>query len=81
MALLTAGRVCRVLAGQNAGEFCVIVGGGKDGKYEVVGLNIKKTKMGLPHLEPTPTVLEIKAGASEEAAKKALENAGLKTSI
>lgn len=81
MTLLQAGRVCRIVAGQNAGEFCVIVGDGKDRKYEVVGLNMKKTKMGLQHLEPTPTVLGIKTGGSEEAAKKALENAGLRTSI
>jgi len=81
MVLLENGRVCRITKGRSAAEFCVIVGEAKDSKCEVVGLNAKKTAVSISHLEPTPTVLSIKKSDSAESVVKALEKAGVKTSI
>jgi len=79
--LLEVGRVCRITAGRDVGELCVIVDGKKDGKFEVEGPNVKKTFRGVSHLEPTPTVLDIKKGAYIDDVLKAFEKAGVKTSI
>lgn len=75
------GRICIKIAGRTAGRKCVVV----DlidknfvlatGPKELTG--IKRKRVNIDHIEPTPHKVEIKAGASDEEVIKALTEANL----
>jgi ribosomal protein L14E/L6E/L27E len=56
MALLETGRVCRKTCGNDAWEFCVIVGKADRG-FEVATADGRKSKVSASHIEPTHWVV------------------------
>jgi large subunit ribosomal protein L14e len=66
------GRVCIKIAGRDAGKTCVIVQKVEGGTVLIDG-QTRRRNCNLKHLEPTDEVVELKAGASHDAVKKALE--------
>lgn len=74
--MMEVGRVCVKLAGREAGKRCVIVEVIDDNFVVVAGLGVKRRRCNSSHLEPTPEVLEIPKGASDEEVKMAFEKTG-----
>jgi len=72
--VIEVGRVCVKLRGREAGRRCVIVDI-LDENFVIVDGDVKRRRTNIKHLEPLPTVLNIKQGAStEEVIKAMLEN-------
>jgi len=67
MSLLEVGRVCRIVAGRDAGSVCAVIEAGKDG-IKVDGPNINPSKISASHLEPYPLVLDLKKTDSASVA-------------
>ena len=81
MTLYNTGRVCVKVVGREAGSHCVIVEQ-KETNYVVVTgpkkiSGVRRRVCNIRHLEPLETVLEISAGANDEAVEKAIAAAGL----
>lgn len=74
--LFTVGRVCIKLAGRDAGKYCVIVES-VDNNYVIVDGQTRRRKCNVLHLDPTKKTVEIKAKASSEEVKSALEAEGI----
>ena len=64
MALLDIGRVCRKTKGQNAWDFCVIMGK-TEGGFDVQSVDCKKMKVSGSHLEPTQHTVPAKNPVKE----------------
>lgn len=77
MALLDVGRVCVKVRGRDAGGVCVIVDSPKKGKVLVDGADVRRREIGINDVEPTPTILKVKKGASTDSVVKELDKAGL----
>ncbi len=73
---MNIGRVCRMVRGGDAGNYCAIVGRVDKNFVLVDGKGIKRKKVNIMHLEPLPIVLEIGKNANTDAVVKALEDAG-----
>jgi large subunit ribosomal protein L14e len=81
MSLYEPGRVCVKTMGREAGSYCIIVEV-KDESYVVITgpkhlSGIRRRNCNTRHLEPLETMLNITAGADDEAVEKAIEEAGL----
>ncbi|TFG96321.1 50S ribosomal protein L14e [Candidatus Thorarchaeota archaeon] len=81
MTLYKTGRICVKVVGREAGSHCVIVEQ-KETNYVVVTgpkkiTGVRRRLCNIRHLEPLETVLEISAGADDEAVTKAIAAAGL----
>jgi large subunit ribosomal protein L14e len=74
------GRICVKIAGRESGKKCVIVDFiNKNfvlitGPKEVTG--VKRRRVNIDHLEPTPDKIEIERGASDEVIIEALKKMG-----
>ncbi|MFH1403742.1 MAG: 50S ribosomal protein L14e [Candidatus Altiarchaeota archaeon] len=77
MAILDVGRVCRITRGRHTLDYCVVLE--KAGKSSVVveGFETKRGKVNVSHVEPTPTIVDVKKSSSREDVLKALNKAGL----
>ena len=74
--MMEVGRVCVKLAGREAGERCVVVEVLDENYVVVVGPAVRRRRCNVSHLEPTPQVLEIPKGATDEEVERAFEKAG-----
>lgn len=75
------GRICVKLAGREAGRKCVIVDI-IDEKYVLITgpkslTGVKRRRVNVKHIEPTPLKVNISKGASDEEVIKALQEANL----
>lgn len=75
------GRICVKLAGREAGRKCVIVDI-IDEKYVLITgpkslTGVKRRRVNVKHVEPTPLKVNIPKGASDEEVLKALQEANL----
>lgn len=81
MRVFDIGRVCVKIAGREAGRKCVIVDIIDDNFVLVTGpkalTGVKRRRVNVKHLEPTPLKIEIAKGATDEEVTRALEKAGL----
>ncbi|RLE77597.1 MAG: 50S ribosomal protein L14e [Thermoprotei archaeon] len=75
------GRICVKLAGREAGRKCVIVDIVDEKFVLITGpkalTGVKRRRVNVKHIEPTPLKIDIPKGASDEEVLKALEEAGL----
>ena len=74
--MMEVGRVCVKLAGREAGERCVVVEVLDENYVVVAGPAVRRRRCNVSHLEPTPQILEIAKGATDEKVKEAFEKAG-----
>lgn len=78
---LEIGRVCVKVAGKEAGGICVVVKNVDKNFVEVSGpkllTGIKRRKVNVVHLDPTPYKLEISEGAADDAIIGAYDKAGV----
>ena len=81
MAAIEVGKICIKTAGREAGRQCVIVDFINENFVLITGpksvSGVRRRKVNIQHLEPTPQKIEIKSGASDEEVTKALEEIGL----
>jgi len=74
------GRICVKIAGREAGRKCIVVDvidknfALITGPKQITG--VKRRRVNINHIEPTPEKIEIKRGASDEEIIEALEKAG-----
>jgi len=78
--IFRVGRVCVKTMGREAGRKCVIVDL-VDKNYVIITgpkdvSGVRRRRANIKHLEPTDIVLNIKAGASDDEVKEALEKEG-----
>ena len=69
--LFEIGRVCKKLAGRDAGKFCVVVDI-VDDTYVLIDGQTRRRKCNVLHLEPTEKVVTLKKGASTAVVVSAL---------
>ena len=74
--ILDIGRVCRKVAGKDAGKYCVVVEKPDKNMVLIDGKDMKRKKTSIKHVEPLPEVLKIKKDAKTADVVKALEKAG-----
>ncbi|MCS4541566.1 MAG: 50S ribosomal protein L14e [Euryarchaeota archaeon] len=81
MAAIEIGRICVKTSGHEAGKQCVLVDFVNENFVLVTGpkdvSGVKRRKVNIRHLEPTPQKIDIKVGASDEEVVKALKKIGL----
>lgn len=81
MAVIEVGRICRKIAGREAGRACVVVRVIDDNFVEVTGpkelTGVRRRKVNIKHLVPLPIKLDISEGASEEEVLNALKGTDL----
>jgi len=74
------GRICVKIAGREAGRKCVVVDVIDKNFALVTGpkqlTGVKRRRVNINHIEPTPEKVDIKRGASDEEVMAALEKAG-----
>lgn len=71
--MIDIGRVCIKVRGREAGRYCVVVDV-IDDKFVIIDGDVRRKRVNIRHLEPTPIVLDIKKGAgTEEVVMKMLE--------
>lgn len=79
--IFDVGRICVKIAGREAGRKCVIVDIIDDNFVVVAGpkslTGVKRRRVNVKHLEPTPYKIDISKGASDEDIISALQKAGL----
>jgi len=74
------GRICVKIAGREAGRKCIVVDvidknfALITGPKQITG--VKRRRVNINHIEPTPEKIEIKRGASDEEVIEALKAAG-----
>ncbi|MBN2330641.1 MAG: 50S ribosomal protein L14e [Candidatus Aenigmarchaeota archaeon] len=68
--MIDVGRICVKTAGREAGKFCIVVEVLEEGFVTVTGplavTHVKRRRCNIDHLEPTPEVIKIKKGASDD---------------
>jgi len=76
MASIEVGRVCVKLTGRETGKKCVVVDVVDENFVLVTGpktvTGIRRRRTNVDHLEPTPELVELKKGATDEDVEKAL---------
>ncbi len=81
MAVIEVGRVCRKIAGREAGRLCVVVRIIDDNFVEVTGpkelTGVRRRRSNVKHLVPLPVKLEISEGAGDDEVLEALKNTDL----
>ncbi|RLI22789.1 50S ribosomal protein L14e [Candidatus Bathyarchaeota archaeon] len=80
MPAVEVGRICVKIAGREAGRKCVVVDVIDKNFALVTGpkqlTGVKRRRVNINHIEPTPEKVDIKRGASDEEVMAALEKAG-----
>lgn len=80
MPAIEVGRVCVKIAGREAGRKCIIVDIIDKNFVLVTGPKnvngVKRRRVNINHIEPTPEKIDIKRGASDEEILEALKAAG-----
>ncbi len=80
MPAVEVGRICVKIAGREAGRKCIVVDvidknfALITGPKQITG--VKRRRVNINHIEPTPEKIEIKRGASDEEIIEALKAAG-----
>ena len=80
MPAVEVGRICVKIAGREAGRKCIVVDvidknfALITGPKQITG--VKRRRVNINHIEPTPEKIEIKRGASDEEVIEALKAAG-----
>ena len=69
------GRVCKKVAGREAGKVCVIVSQ-SEGHFVLIDGEVKRRNCNRNHLEPLNVKVDIKEDASTKDVLSALQNAG-----
>ena len=81
MTLYEVGRICVKVVGREAGSHCVVVEKKESNQVIITGpkniSGVRRRLCNIRHLEPLETILEISAGADDEAVEKAIDAAGL----
>jgi large subunit ribosomal protein L14e len=77
MSLLDVGRVCVKVRGRDAGGLCVVLEVPHEGRVLVDGVGVRRRKVSVLDLEPTPSVLSVKKDASTDSVVKELDEASL----
>jgi len=81
MAVIEVGRVCRKVAGREAGRLCVVVKIIDDNFVEVTGpkdlTGVRRRRANIKHLVPLPVKLEIPEGARDDEVAEALKGTDL----
>ena len=77
MGVYDIGTVCAKLLGREAGYLCVVVEIIDKSFALVEGMKVKRRRCNFKHLVPTKDKVDIKAGATSAAVKKAIEKANL----
>ncbi len=81
MAVIEVGRVCRKIAGREAGRVCVVVKVIDDNFVEITGpkelTGVRRRRVNVKHLVPLPIKLDIPEGASDEEVLGALKETDL----
>jgi len=81
MAVIEVGRICRKIAGREAGRACVVVRAIDDNFVEVTGpkelTGVRRRRVNVKHLAPLPIKLDISEGASDEEVLNALKDTDL----
>ncbi|RLE78197.1 MAG: 50S ribosomal protein L14e [Thermoprotei archaeon] len=79
--VIDVGRICVKIAGREAGRKCIIVDIINENFVVVTGpktlTGVKRRRVNVKHIEPTPHKIRISKGASDEEVISALEEAGL----
>jgi large subunit ribosomal protein L14e len=79
--MIEVGRVCVKTRGREAGLKCVVVDVIDDNFVLITGpkniTGVRRRRVNVKHLEPTPYKLEIERGASDESVAEAWRNSGL----
>ncbi len=77
MAVIEVGRVCRKIAGREAGRACVVVKVIDNNFVEITGpkelTGVRRRRVNIKHLVPLPIKLEISEGASDDEVLNALK--------
>ncbi|MCS7102336.1 MAG: 50S ribosomal protein L14e [Candidatus Korarchaeum sp.] len=81
MAVIEIGRVCRKVAGREAGRLCVVVRIIDSNFVEVTGpkdlTGVRRRKVNVKHLVPLPFKLDISEGAKDDDIVNALKGTDL----
>ena len=79
--VIDVGRICVKVAGREAGRNCVIVDIINENFVVITGpktlTGVKRRRVNVKHIEPTPYKINISKGASDEEVISALEESGL----
>ncbi|MCS7123178.1 MAG: 50S ribosomal protein L14e [Candidatus Aenigmarchaeota archaeon] len=82
---MEVGRICRKIAGREAGKYCVVLKKIDENFVLVTGpkqvTGVKRRKCNITHLQPTEHKIEIKEEASDEEVAKALNEQGILTKL
>jgi len=73
MAGLDIGRLCIKKAGRDAGYKAVIIGKVENGRVLIDGIDVRRKKVSIAHIEPLPQKIDITENANHETVVKALE--------
>jgi large subunit ribosomal protein L14e len=80
--MIEVGRVCVKTMGREAGKKCVVVDVIDENFVLITGpksiSGVKRRRVNIKHIEPTPYKLEIAKGATDDEVVKAIEKAGLR---
>ncbi len=81
MPVIEVGRVCRKVAGREAGRYCVVVRIIDDNYVEITGpkelTGVRRRRVNVKHIVPLPEKLDIPEGASDEQVLEALKQTDL----
>tara|TARA_Y100000310_G_C20220704_1_gene595628 strand:+ start:205 stop:582 length:378 start_codon:yes stop_codon:yes gene_type:complete len=73
--IYSIGRVCKKLAGREAGRVCVVISK-PDKQLVLIDGDVRRRNCNQGHLEPMTTTLELKENATTKDVVSALQNAG-----
>jgi len=80
--MIEVGRVCVKTMGREAGKKCVVVDVIDENFVLITGpksiSGVKRRRVNIKHIEPTPYKLEIAKGATDDEVVNAIEKAGLR---
>ncbi len=81
MPVIEVGRVCRKIAGREAGRACVVVKVVSSNFVEITGpkelTGVRRRRINIKHLVPLPIKLEISEGASDDKVLNSLKETDL----
>ncbi len=81
MPVIEVGRVCRKVAGREAGRYCVVVRIIDDNYVEITGpkelTGVRRRRVNVKHIVPLPEKLDISEGASDDQVIEALKQTDL----
>ena len=76
--LICVGRVCRKIAGREAGRVCVIVDIIDKNFVLIDGPRVKRRRCNIKHLEPLDLIIDVNKDTPKEEIVKKLEEKGIK---